>query len=201
MIARLTGRLYSKTTQSVIIDASGVGYEVLVPLSTFYALPEENEPVSLHTYTHVREDALQLFGFQTRLEKDIFLMLISVAGIGPKLAANVLSGIGPRDLLAAMAGGDAARLQAIPGVGRKTAERIALELRERAQLLSGKQDAAALQWPPGPRDETLLKDALSALVNLGYTRKAAEKALARAHSALDEVNLEDLIRKALGLLA
>ena len=119
MIAHLNGVLLTKTPQSIIIDVGGVGYEAVVPLSTFYALPEMNERVVLLIYTHVRDDALTLFGFHTRLEKDLFVMLISVSGIGPKLAVNVLSGIGPQDLLGAIAKGDALRLQAIPGVGKK----------------------------------------------------------------------------------
>jgi Holliday junction DNA helicase RuvA len=120
MIAHLSGQLFKKSTQSVIIEAGGIGYEVFVPLSTFYALPETGERVNLNIFTHVREDALILFGFSTRLEKELFLMLISVSGIGPKLSVNILSGIGPQDLLKAMARGDAVRLQAIPGVGKKT---------------------------------------------------------------------------------
>ena len=115
MIAHINGALFSKTTQSVIIEAAGIGYEVFVPLSTFYTLPEKDERVSLHIYTHVREDALHLYGFQTRLEKNLFMLLISISGIGPKLAANILSGIGPQDLLEAIVRGDAIQLQAIPG--------------------------------------------------------------------------------------
>ena len=130
MIAHLTGQVFSKTTQSVLIDTGGIGYEVFVPLSTFYTLPEKNEKASLHIYTHVREDALLLFGFHSKLEKKLFLMLISVSGIGPKLAVNILSGIGPEELLGAIARGDTVRLRAIPGIGKKTAERIALELKE-----------------------------------------------------------------------
>ncbi len=137
MIAHLSGTLLTKAPQSVIIDNAGIGYEVTVPLSTFYALPEKDGRVSLHIYTHVREDALMLFGFYTPLEKEIFTMLISVSGIGPKLATNILSGIGPEQLLEAMARGDTARMQSIPGVGKKTSERIALELRDKAMKLKG----------------------------------------------------------------
>ena len=126
MIVHLKGHLQRKTPHAVVVDNAGIGYEVIVPLSTFYALPEEAEKVSLHIYTHVREDAFVLFGFHRPLEKEIFMMLISVSGIGPKLAINILSGIGPEELLDAMAVGDAARMQSIPGVGKKTAERIAL---------------------------------------------------------------------------
>jgi len=200
MISHLSGPLLSKTTQSVIIDACGVGYEVLVPLSTFYAIPEVGERVSLHIYTHVREDALLLFGFHTRLEKDIFLMLISVAGIGPKLAVNVLSGIGPEELLKAIAQGDAVRLRSIPGVGKKIAERIALELRDRAQKAVGEEPALG-PAPPVADNARVLEDALSALINLGYAARPAKEAVERARSTLNEVTLEALIREALRVLA
>ena len=145
MIAHLSGTLLAKAPQSVIIDNGGIGYEVTVPLSTFYALPEKDGKVSLHIYTHVREDALMLFGFYTPLEKEIFTMLISVSGIGPKLATNILSGIGPEELLEAMARGDTARMQSIPGIGKKTSERIALELRDKAMKLKGTLEPLASQ--------------------------------------------------------
>jgi Holliday junction DNA helicase RuvA len=200
MIGHLTGVLYSKTPQSVIIHAGGVGYEVLVPLSTYYALPEKNESVSLHIYTHVREDALALFGFHTRLEKDLFLLLISVNGIGPKLGLNVLSGMGPDDLVHAIAGADSNRLQSIPGVGKKIAERIALELRDKASRLLG-QELAPAPEVIGDVEKRLLDDALSALVNLGYTAKAAKQAVDKARASMGEASLEGLIREALRRLA
>ena len=200
MIAYLSGLLFRKTTQSVIIDAGGIGYEVFVPLSTFYTLPEKDERVSLHIHTHVREDALILFGFYTRLEKDLFLMLTSVSGIGPKLAVNILSGIGPGELLGAIAQGDAVRLQAIPGVGKKTAERIALELKDKALRFNDKQDIISV--PVLEEGEAgLLDDARSALLNLGYSPKLAERAVKKARSGLPEITLEGLIRDALKILA
>jgi Holliday junction DNA helicase RuvA len=159
MIAHLNGILLHKSTQSLIIDNAGIGYEVLVPLSTFYALPEKDERVSLHIYTHVREDALILFGFQTGLEKDIFSMLISVSGIGPKLAINILSGIGPDDLLTAIARGDAIRLQSIPGVGRKTADRIALELKDKALRIRGDLEVSPARTISG-EERRIFDDAL-----------------------------------------
>ena len=197
MIAHLTGRLLSKTTQSVIIDAGGIGYEVLVPLSTFYTLPEKDGRVSIHVYTHVREDALLLFGFQSGLEKALFTMLISVSGIGPKLAINVLSGIGPQDLLSAIAKGDALRLQSIPGVGKKTAERIALELKDRASRMMGEHNVTEPSTPMGSEDQQLLDDALSALVNLGYPAKSAKKAIENARRGASSPSLEELIKAAL----
>jgi len=200
MIAYLTGQLFRKTTQSVIIEAGGIGYEIFVPLSTFYTLPEKDETVNLHIYTHVREDALLLFGFQTKLEKDLFLMLISVSGIGPKLSVNILSGIGPQELLGAIASGDAVRLRAIPGVGKKTAERIALELKERACRLLDMEEVA-----PAPaleaEEKGLFDDALSALLNLGYSKKSAKAAVEKARPVDKEMTLEGLIREALKILS
>ena len=200
MIAHLKGSVFRKTTESVIIDANGIGYEVFVPLSTFYNLPDEAGIASLHIYTHVREDILALFGFHTKLEKDIFLMLISVSGIGPKLGLNILSGIGPRELLEAIAQSDSLRLQAIPGVGRKTAERIALELKDRALKVLG-QEKVPVKYVPEGENRHLIDDALSALLNLGYSAKSAKPALEKARSAVEEMTLEGLIREALRILA
>jgi Holliday junction DNA helicase RuvA len=200
MIAHLKGFLQKKTTGTLIIDNSGIGYEVIAPLSTFYALPEEGEQVTLHIYTHVREDAFILFGFKTILEKKIFRLLISVSGIGPKLAVNILSGIGPDMLLEAIAVGDIAKLQSIPGVGKKTAERIALELKDKAQKVG-----TDMKLPPArvttPGERTVLDDALSALTNLGYPAKSAGRAVEKAASGLEEISLESLIKEALRLLA
>ena len=199
MIAHLKGILQRKKPHAVVIDNAGIGYEVIVPLSTFYALPEENEKVSLHIYTHVREDALLLFGFHRTLEKEIFMMLISVTGIGPKLAINILSGIGPEELLEAMAAGDAARMQSIPGVGKKTAERIALELREKALQMRGAREPLPSQMIP-EEDRRNHDDAISALVNLGYSAKAARSAVDRARRVVQEAGLEALIKEALRIL-
>ena len=200
MIAHINGILLKKTTQSLIIDNDGIGYEIIAPLSTFYSLPEENNRVSLHIHTHVREDAFILFGFKTLLEKEIFRMLISVSGIGPKLAINVLSGIGPDELLEAMARGDALRLQSIPGVGKKTAERIALELRDKAIEVRPDLDVTFAQVKTG-EDKKIVDDALSALLNLGYPARSAKSAVQKALSVIKDVNLEGLIKEALRLLA
>ena len=200
MIAHLQGTLLEKNPHSMIIDNGGIGYEVVVPLSTYYTLPENNEPVSLHIYTHVREDALILFGFKTPLEKRIFMLLISVSGIGPKLAVNILSGIGPDELLEAIARKDAFRLQTIPGVGKKTAERIALELSEKALKLTGDLQPSPAQVVTG-EGKRMLDDALSALLNLGYSAKPARSAVEKARSRVGDVNLEGLIKEALRLLA
>ena len=200
MIAHLKGRLQKKTTEALIIDNQGIGYEVIAPLSTFYALPDEEEQVHLHIYTHVREDAIVLFGFQTEIEKEIFRLLKSVSGIGPKLAINILSGIGPDELISALAVGDVARLQCIPGVGKKTAERMALELKDKTHGIRTGLRVPSAEAPPGV-DKTVLDDALSALLNLGYTVKAARRAVEKAISNVHDAGLEGIIKEALRLLA
>jgi Holliday junction DNA helicase RuvA len=199
MIAFLKGNLLKKTTETLIIDNGGIGYEVIAPLSTFYALPEEGEEVSLHIYTHVREDAFILFGFKTALEKYIFRLLISVSGIGPRLATNILSGIGPDMLLEAIAAGDLVRLQSIPGVGKKTAERIILELKDKAQKLG--TDLVTPSKVTIFKDKTIPDDALSALLNLGYTSRAAKIAVDKAMSNVKDASLEAVIKEALRLLS
>ena len=201
MIAHLEGLLFEKSTQSAIINTGGVGYEVFVPLSTFYCLPEKNEKVHLYIFTHVREDSLLLFGFNTLLEKEIFLMLISVSGIGPKLAINILSGIGPKELLEAIASGDAVLLQSIPGVGKKTSERIALELKERAAKVCSKEN-----YLPADvhelKDSGMVDDALSALQNLGYPKNTAKRAVKEVLSKAEkEITLEELIKETLKAMA
>jgi Holliday junction DNA helicase RuvA len=200
MIARLTGMLLSKNPQWAVVDAGGVGYRVFIPLSTFYQLPDEMQKVSLHVYTHVREDMLQLFGFKTELEKETFMHLISVSGIGPKLALNILSGIGLEDLLGAIVAADPERIAAVPGVGKKTSQRITLELREKVAQIS--QDMGVL---PKERLEVTHKevfdDALSALNNLGYPAKSARKALEHVLRRDGDVDLETLLKEALRNLA
>ena len=200
MISHLSGTLFEKSTQSIIIDVGGVGYEVFVPLSTFYALPEHHEPVSLHIHTHVREDALVLFGFSTKLEKSLFLMLVSISGIGPKLSANILSGMGAEELLRAIASGDADRLRAIPGIGKKTAERIALELKDRAAGFSDDAGMPPIRTP-GTQIERQAEDTLSALINLGYSVKMAKIAIEKAKSRVTNKTLEALIKESLKILS
>ena len=170
MIGRLVGRLASKATDHVILDVGGVGYFVQIPLSTFYELPEAESPASLWIHTYVREDALALYGFLTERERSLFLMLIGVAGIGPRVALTVLSGMPPADLIEALRGADVRRLMAVPGVGKKTAERMVLELAEKAARIGGEPSAART---PAVATE----DVVSALVNLGYRRGDAERAV------------------------
>lgn len=172
MIARIRGTLEHKLPGEVIVDVGGVGYHVLTALSVFYRLPELGEPVSLLVHTHVREDTLQLFGFFEQVEKQVFLLLIGVSGIGPKLAITILSGIPAADLLSAVKDQDAARLVSIPGVGKKLAERMIVELRDRMNLLSDYGNDRTMTGDSGVK-----RDAMSALVNLGYGRVDAERAV------------------------
>ncbi len=195
MIARLTGRIVEKQATRLVVDVGGVGYEVHVPLSTFYHLPEPGGEVTLRVHTHVREDAIVLFAFATALEQQVFERLIAISGIGPKLALAVLSGIDPADLVRAVQSGDVARLTKIPGVGRKTAERIGLELKDRLKQ-PWAADAAAMTGE-GSGEAELRADLLSALLNLGYHRALAEKAVDGALVAPGERTFERLLRDAL----
>lgn len=199
MIAFLRGRLAEKHPNRVAVDVGGVGYDVHVPLSTFYRLGEPGTDVSLRIHTHVREDALALYGFGTAFEQQLFEKLIGVSGIGPRLALAVLSGIEPGDLARAIQDGNIVRLTSIPGVGRKTAERIALELRDKLMAVAGPEGDA----PPTARTEgeALRDDLLSALVNLGYHRPLAEKAVESALKKGDTPTLEGLLKLALRELA
>ena len=198
MIAHLRGRISEKHPNRVIVDVNGVGYDVFVPLSTFYGLGDAGTDTALRIHTHVREDALLLYGFATLLEQEIFERLIGVSGIGPKVALAVLSGIEPQELIRAIERGDIARLTSIPGVGKKTSERIVLELKDR---LPRAQAAAALQGDAGPAPSALQDDVLSALVNLGYHRPLAEKAAASAVNAAPDAGFERTLKQALRELA
>lgn len=193
MIAQLSGTLASKSPEEAIVDVGGVGFQVLVSLHSFYRLPEPGQPVRLVTYTHVREDALQLFGFAEDGERRLFLLLLGVAGVGPKLALNILSGMPASELVEALDAGDVPRLVSIPGVGKKTAERLVLELREKMSLHKARTGAPA-------QVTGVEAEAVSALVNLGYRRADAERAVKAAHSA-GEPDLERVIREALKRLS
>jgi Holliday junction DNA helicase RuvA len=180
LIAFLSGKLISKQPNAVVIDVNGVGYEVNIPLSTFYELGELDTDIALRVHTHVREDALLLYGFRTSTEKDLFLKLTSVSGIGPKLALTALSGMPAQELVAAIRNNDLARLTAIPGVGRKTAERLIIELRDKMAkiTLSGAESEPTATPRIAPAEEALRDDIISALVNLGWQKNVAEKAVA-----------------------
>jgi Holliday junction DNA helicase RuvA len=197
VIARIEGTLAEKNPGRLIVNVHGVGYDLLVPLSTFYVVGEPGAPVALRVHTHVREDVIALYGFATALEQDLFERLIAISGIGPKLALAVLSGIEPPDLVRAITAQDVARLTQIPGVGRKTAERIGLELKDRMpQALQAAADAAK---PPAPEDQ-LRGDLLSALLNLGYQRAAAEKAIEKQLAQSATARFEDALRAVLRAL-
>lgn len=200
MIGQLRGKLILKKPNLVHVNVQGVGYELFIPLTSFYELPEEGNEVTLKVHTHVREDALALFGFCSQREKDLFLKLISISGIGPKLAVSILSGAKVEELAQAVADGNLARLTSIPGVGRKTAERLVLELKGQIAPFLLPQQARAAGSSGGT--DALQEDILSALVNLGYPRAGAEKALSSAlRSGNFERTFEGLLRHTLQLLA
>lgn len=197
MIALLTGRVAYKSPDHIILDVNGVGYRVLIPFSTYYELPEEGGSACLHIHTSVREDAIQLYGFRTRLEKSFFQLLISVTGVGPKLARDILSNIQPGPLAQALAQGDIHKLSTIPGIGKKTAERLVLELKDKA----GKLDLSSLpavERREIPADD-VAEDVISALLNLGYKEPQVRKALAGL-DATGGVSVEGLLKQALKIL-
>jgi Holliday junction DNA helicase RuvA len=198
VIAQLRGRILEKHPNRIVVDVGGVGYDVFVPLSTFYGLGDAGSDISLRIHTHVREDALALYGFRTILEQNLFERLISVSGIGPKVALGVLSGIEPLELMRAIERSDVARLTAIPGVGRKTSERIVLELKDRLPRVQV-EDAVAGEVETAPGG--LRDDVLSALVNLGYHRPLAEKAVAAAIKAVPDGGFERTLKQSLRELA
>jgi Holliday junction DNA helicase RuvA len=195
VIAHLRGTIFEKHPNRLIVDVNGVGYDVFVPLSTFYGLGEPGGEVALRIHTHVREDALLLYGFATALEQDLFERLIGVSGIGPKVALAVLSGIEPLELVRAIERGDHARLTAIPGVGKKTSERIVLELKDRLPrvAIAGDTQAGAV----GPAAPLMRDDLLSALTNLGYHRPLAEKAVDAAMKTRPDGGFELTLKQAL----
>lgn len=202
MIATIEGSLTFKSPNYLIIDVGGIGYHVFIPLSSYYALPETGNSVRLNIHTYLKEDAIQLYGFLSKEEKDIFICLIGVTGIGPKLAINILSGISPSDLVKAISEGNLVKLNTIPGVGRKTAERLILELREKIGLI---------RYSEIETQDSKHEDALSALINLGYKRSHAEEALRRTQDAtlkqvqgktqgIKEMTVENMIKEAFKVL-
>lgn len=192
MIARLVGRLAQKSPEALIVDVHGVGYRVLVSLTAFAALPAQGAEVELAIHTHLRENALELFGFVSADEKALFTALITVSGVGPRMALNILSGLPAADLRDALAAGNVARLVAIPGIGKRTAERLIVELQDRARKL-------AVATPAGS-GSPLDGEAVSALVNLGYRAAEAERAV-RGVSAAGATDLAEVIRRALQKLS
>jgi Holliday junction DNA helicase RuvA len=200
MIAHLQGVLVVKTVERVVLDVHGVGYQAVVPLSTYYALPDLQELVTLLTTMYVREDTMRLYGFATPEEQEMFELLISVSSVGPRLALNMLSSLTAADLQQAIAQAETRRLQAIPGVGRKTAERVVLELQDKMAAL-----ALTASGQPGLMvtvDEQVMRDVISALLNLGYRQQEAERAVRTAGAKHDgSLTLEALLKDALQVLA
>jgi Holliday junction DNA helicase RuvA len=204
MIAHLSGTLLAKHATSVIVDVGGVGYEVTIPVTTFYDLGETNAPVRLQIYTHVREEALQLFGFRTLRERELFTLLISVSGIGPKSAVAMLSGMSADEIVTAIRQSNYARITSIPGVGRKTAERLVIELRDKMAALSGPalEEQIAAGGPTAAQSEDALReDTLAALLQLGFPKPAAEKAIAGAMQEGGDLSVETLLRRSLRQLS
>jgi len=193
MIAHLRGKLISKHPNQAIVEAGGVGYDVTITVPTFSDLPALGSEVALHIHTHVREDAIALFGFLRADEKQLFEKLITVSGIGPKLAITILSGMATADMVAAIRGNDFARLTRIPGIGKKTAERMCVELRDKLDAFGAPQPVAAVS--------AVEEDVISALTNLGYQRALAEKAVERAVTAAGRDNFDAIFRAALGSLS
>ncbi|MBI3359441.1 MAG: Holliday junction branch migration protein RuvA [Nitrospirae bacterium] len=194
MIASINGIVTAKSLDSLIIEVGGIGYQVFIPLSTYYQLPEIKSPVSLHIHTYVREDALQLYGFFTFLEKRLFLLLMGVSGVGPKLARNILSGIEVSELLIAIQKGAVERLRLIPGVGPKMAGRLVLELKEKVLSLAEMTEVLVKTENP------ISDDAISALMNLGYSQREAQKAIGQILKE-EACTIEALIKKALQMLS
>ena len=208
MIARLAGILLEKSPERIIVDVQGVGYEVRVPLSTYGVLPAPGETVHVLVHTHVREDSLSLYGFSTPRERHLFEKMISVSGVGPKLALALLSGLSPEELVTAILSGNTQPLGRVPGVGRKTAERLVVDLRDKlgAVLLSGEPGSTAQSRPQGESGEgALVADVHSALLNLGYSAREAERALNEARRGSNEagatrerkITFDGLLREAL----
>jgi Holliday junction DNA helicase RuvA len=205
MIAHLSGTLLAKHATSVIVDVGGVGYEVTIPVTTFFDLGEINTPVRLRIYTHVREDALQLFGFRTERERELFTLLISVSGIGPKSAIATLSGMSADEIVTAIRTNNLARLTSIPGVGRKTAERLVIELRDKMAALSSPaleaEIAAGVGGGAAASEDAQRDDTLAALLQLGFPKPAAERAVAHATSEGGDISVELLLRRSLRQLS
>jgi Holliday junction DNA helicase RuvA len=198
MIALVRGTLAYKSIDHVIIDVGGVGYRLFIPLSTFYSLPEAGE-LSLFTHTHVREDSLLLYGFLSLEEKDLFVILIGISGIGPKLAVNILSHIPAGDLKRAIATGDIKRLSGLPGIGKKTAERLVLELKDKVGPAGGPAKTLGSSPAAGTAAGDLIGDVISALVNLGYKENQARKVLENMELAPD-LSMEEALKGALKVL-
>ncbi|HNQ18685.1 MAG TPA: Holliday junction branch migration protein RuvA [Smithellaceae bacterium] len=201
MIAMISGKIVYKGISHVVIDAQGVGYRVFIPLTTFYVLPENGHDVTLHIHTHVKQDGINLFGFYTIQERDIFELMLTVSGIGPKMSINILSGISVSELLNAISKGDLKKLISIPGLGKKTAERLILELKEK--VIKRMIIEETPEGTDGQREKDIIKeDALSALVNLGYKNSIAQDALDKVMIELTtDLAMEQILKRTLKILS
>ena len=201
MIVRINGILIYKSIDCVIVDVGGIGYRVLVPLTTFYELPDTGQPVILSTYTYLRNDSISLFGFYTAEEKEVFQLMILVTGIGPRLAMNILSGISVKELVKAVSAGNLNRLISIPGVGKKMAERMILELKDKIIKLKSEEIVSAVS-DRRTSEELMREDALSALINLGYRRNVISDVLDKViDESSGELSLEVVLKKAFKILS
>ncbi|MBN2514475.1 MAG: Holliday junction branch migration protein RuvA [Deltaproteobacteria bacterium] len=201
MIARIVGTLIYKSFDHVIIDAYGIGYRVFVPLTTFYELPEVGQSVTLNIHTHVKQDAISLFGFYSSSEKEIFKLMIAVTGIGPRLAMNILSGISADELIRAVSQGNLSRLVSIPGVGKKMGERMILELKDKVMPISSEEMVSTITESM-KQQEQVKEDALSALVNLGYKKGLAKEALEKVvNETTESITIDVVLKESLKILA
>lgn len=203
MIAHLSGKLFHKQPNTIIIDVAGVGYEVTIPLSTFYELGEPGSDVSLKIHTHVREDVIQLFGFKTNIEKELFLRVTSVTGIGPKLAVTMLSGMAAGELVQSIRNNDLVRLTTIPGIGRKTAERVVVELRDKLRNITIEEAALGQAAGPsaGESEAGVVDDTIAALQALGYPKPVAERAVSAALREEGQRTIEAVLKRSLKKLS
>lgn len=197
MIARISGKLVSKSPESVVIDVHGVGYEVFIPLSTYVLLPEINSPAELLTLTFVKDDSIKLYGFLTREEKEMFNMLLSVSGVGPRLARNILSGASVVEVISGISASDVDFLKGLPGVGKKTAERVIVDLKDKIGSVVKRDADVSVK----PGYEPVVNDVLSALKNLGYKPKDAEEAATKARKASKNAGFEEIFKTSLKILS
>ena len=201
MIALISGKIVYKGISHVVIDAHGVGYRIFIPLPTFYELPEAGQIITLHVHTHVKQDAINLFGFYTVQERDLFQLMLSVSGIGPKMSMNILSGISVQEMLRAISSGDVRKLISIPGLGKKLAERLILELKEKVVKKMMAEEMPAIDNQQ-KINEIIREDVLSALINLGYKSNMAQAALDKVlYTSAKELAMDQLLKKTLKILS
>jgi Holliday junction DNA helicase RuvA len=201
MIALISGKIVYKGISHVVIDAHGVGYRIFIPLTTFYELPETGQIITLHVHTHVKQDAINLFGFYTVQERDLFQLMLSVSGIGPKMSMNILSGISVQEMLRAISSGDVRKLISIPGLGKKLAERLILELKEKVVKKMMAEEMPAIDNQQ-KINEIIREDVLSALINLGYKSNMAQAALDKVlYTSAKELAMDQLLKKTLKILS